>query len=408
MASIEDAARRGKIRIKSLNDFTAGQVEIEIQLPPEQDLDRAVEALCAFTQCQTQISSRIVVIRANRPVEMTVSEIVRHNTARLLEILRRELQLRRRKIGEEMHHLMLIRLFVENRIYRQIEATDSLATMIQTVLDRLHPFRDQLQRDITRQDAEMLLNMPIRRISRLDMGKNRSETERLEAEMAEVEKDLAALVPCAVRYLRALLKTHGGEYPRRTRLAQFREISQRDLTAHELAIGYNRDKGYLGHKVAGEPLLSCSPLDRLLLIWRDGRCKLVAPPEKLFVDTSLIYCAILDGERIMTATYECDFFTYIKKFSTGAMVTNREFRMAPKGAQIRFLTDENPSVLYVRYAADGRAKIRQQEFKLHRLTVRKRNASGSVLTANRVEFVGATKPADWNDSHTGPPGRISE
>jgi topoisomerase-4 subunit A len=339
---------------------------------------------------------------------MTASEIVKHNTARLVEILRRELQLRRRKIGEEMHHLMLTRLFVENRIYRQIETTDTLAAMVQTVLDALQPFRDRLQRDVTRQDAEMLLNMPIRRVSRLDLGKNRSETERLEGELAEIEKDLAAILPYAVRYLRSLLKKYGGEYPRRTRLAQFREISERDLTAHELAICYNREKGYLGYKVTGDALLSCSPLDRLLLVWSDGRCKLVAPPEKLFVDTTVIYCAILDDERIMTAVYECDFFAYVKRFPTGALVTNRESRVAPKGAVIRFLADDNPAVLYVRYAADGRTKIRQQEFKLHRMKTRKRNANGAVLTANRVEFVGSVKPADWDDRLTGPPGRISD
>ena len=110
-ASIEDAARKGKIKVKSINDFTAEQAEIELQLPPEQDLDRATEALYAFTQCQVQVASRIVVIRDNKPVEMDVPAILRYNTSRLVAILKRDLQRKRRKLLEEMHHKTLVRLF---------------------------------------------------------------------------------------------------------------------------------------------------------------------------------------------------------------------------------------------------------------------------------------------------------
>jgi topoisomerase-4 subunit A len=407
MSSIEEASRRGKIRIRSLNDFTAGQAEIEIQLPPEQDPDRAIEALFAFTQCQTQIASRIVVIRDNKPVEMTVSEVLRHNTSRLMAILRRELELKRRKLAEQIHQLTLVRLFVENRIYRRIESTDSAASMVQTVLDGMQPFRDRFERDMTRQDAEALLAIPIRRISRLDLDKNRAEMEGLRQEVTEVEENLAAVVPFAIRYLHGLLKAHGAEYPRRTMMAEFRTVSERDLTAHELTIAYNPEKGYIGHKVTGTGLLSCSPLDRLLLVWNDGRCRIVAPPEKLFVDTSLIYCGILDRDRVMTAVFESDFFTHVKKFTAGGLAAGRESRLAPKGAHIRFFSTEAPAALYVRYAADGRTRIRQQVFNLNRLPVLKRNAIGLVLTANKIEFVGAEKPPDWDDALTGPPGRFS-
>jgi len=407
MASIEDAARKGKIKVKSLNDFTAGQVEIEIQLPPEQDPGRAVEALYAFTQCQTQISSRIVVIRDNKPVEMDVAGILRYSTARLVEILRRELMRKRRRLTEEIHHQTLVRLFVENRIYQRIETCDSAVSVHQTVLEGLQSFRGQLQRDITHEDVEMLLGIAIRRISLFDLEKNRKEIDRLVGELAEVEKDLAALVPFAIHYLRSLLRKYGPDCPRRTRLARFGEISARELTANELAIAYDREKGYIGHKIAGEPLLSCSPLDRLLLVWKDGRCKVVPPPEKLFVDTSLIYGAVLDRERVMTAVYECDLFTHIKKFVAGGLITNREYRMAPKGAVVRFFADDEPATLYVRYSADGRAKIRQQEFAVDRLPVRDREAMGPVMTSKRLEFVGAAKPADWDDNLTGPRGRFS-
>jgi topoisomerase IV subunit A len=407
-ASIEDAARKGKINLKSINDFTAEQAEIELHFPPEQDLDRATEALYAFTQCQVQIASRIVIIRNKKPVEMDVPAILRYNTSRLVSILRRELQRKRRRLTEEMHHKALVRLFVENRIYKKIESCESTAAMQDTVLEGFTPYRAELQRDVTREDVDALLQIPIRRISLLDLEKNRKEIEALRGELGEVEENLSGIVPYAIRYLRMILKKHGGEYPRRTRLATFGEISERELTANELTINYDRSKGYIGHTIAGEPLISCSPLDRLLLVWKDGRCKVLAPPEKLFVDTTLVYSAILDRDRIMTAVYEHDFFTYYKKFTVGGLLTNREARIAPKGASIRFFSDDNPPVLYVRYAADSRIKIRQQRYAVERQPVRGRDAKGLVLTANIIEYIGAEKATDWDDTLTGPPGKFIE
>jgi topoisomerase-4 subunit A len=406
-SSIEDAARKGKIKVKSINDFTAGQVEIEIQLPADQDADRAIESLYAFTQCQTQIPSRMVVIRDDKPVEMDVSAILRHNTTRLVEVLRRELSRKRRCLTEEMHHQLLVRLFVEHRIYKRIETCDSTAAMQQTVLEGIEPFRAELQREVTREDVEMLLGIPIRRISLFDLEKNRKELERLRGELVEIERDLGAVVPYAIRYLRNLLRKYGADSPRRTRAVKFGEISERELTANELTIAYDRDKGYLGHRIAVAPLLACSPLDRLLLVWKDGRCRVVAPPEKMFVDTSLIYCAVLDRERVMTLVFEWDLFAHIKKFVVGGLVTNHEYRLIPKGASIRFFADQIHPMLYVRYAADSRSRIRQQEFSLDRVPVRDRDAKGMVITSKRIEFIGAEKPTDWDDGLTGPRGRFS-
>jgi topoisomerase-4 subunit A len=406
ITSIEDAARRGKIKIKSINDFTAEKAEIEIHFPVEQDLDRATAALYAFTQCQIQISSRIVVIRDNKPVEMDVPAILRYNTSRLVGILKRELQHKRRRLIEEIHHKTLVRLFVENRLYKKIETCKSAAEIREAVLEGLRKYRGELQRDITHEDAEGLLGIAIRRISLFDLRKNRKEIEESQAELEDVEQNLSGIVPYTIRYLRGLLRKYGSEYPRRTRPITFGEISERELTADELTINYDREKGYIGHKIAGEMLTPCSPLDRLFLVWKDGRCKVVPPPEKLFVDTTLVYCAILERERVLTLVYELDFFTYFKKFMAGRLITNRESRIAPRGAGIRYFADDNPSALYVRYKADARTRIRQQKFSLERQPLRGRDAKGLVLTANVIEYVGSEKAADWNDKLTGPPGKF--
>jgi len=405
-SSIEDAARRGKLKIKSINDFTAENVEIEIRLAPDQKQDRATAALYAFTQCQVQISSRIVVIRDNKPVDMDVSEILRHNTRRLVKILRRELQRRQRKLLSEIHGHSLARLFIEHRIYKKIETLKSPDAIQKAVLQGLQPYRDQLQQDITRDDIEKLLNLPIRRISLFDLNKNREEIKSLGKELKEVEKDLGELVPYTIRYLRGLLRKYRSEYPRRTKLKTFGKISERELTKNELAVNHDKQKGYIGHKVEGSRLVACSPLDRLLLVWRDGRCRVVSPPEKLFVDTSLIYCAVLDRNRVMTTVFEHDFFTYLKKFTPGGLVKNRESRFAPKGSKVLFFADSDTPTLYVRYSEDERIKIRQQKFSVAKLPVRGRDAKGLVLTANRIEYVGSAEARDWDDKLNGPPGKF--
>jgi topoisomerase IV subunit A len=406
IASIEDAARKGKIRIKSINDFTAGKVEIEIIISPDEDPDRATEALFAFTQCQIQIPSRIVVIRDNKPVEMDVPDILRHNTSKLVTILRKDLQRKRRRLVEDIHRKTLVRLFIENRIYKKLEPCTSPAEAQQAVREGLQPFLDSLQHDVTHDDVNSLLEIPIRRISLFDVEKNRKEIEQSQRDLGEVELDLSGIVPYAVRYLRGLLRKYGAAYPRRTRITTFGEISERELTADKLAIHYDRGKGYLGHKISGEQLMTCSPLDRLLLIWKDGRCKVVPPPEKLFVDHNLLYGAILDRELIVTIVYELDFFNYLKKFKVGKLVTNRESRIAPRGSSIRFFSTDNPVELYIRYVADERIKISQQIFSIEDQPVRGRDARGLVLTANRIEYIGANKVDDWDDILTGPPGKI--
>ena len=393
MASIEDAARKGKIKIKSINDFTAGQAEIEIQLPPgagSRPGDRSALRLHAVPDADLQPHRRHPRQQARRngcrrrSCATTRRGWWRSSAGNCMR--------KRRRLTEEMHHQTLVRLFVENRIYKRIETCDSAAAVQQAVLEGLQPFRGQLAARCHARGCGDAAGHPhpadfaLRsrkepqgdRAARRRTGRGREGPRR----------------PCAVSRFAtcaACCRKYGADYPRRTRLAHFGEISERELTANELTIAYDREKGYIGHKIAGEPLLSCSPLDRLLLVWKDGRCKVVPPPEKLFVDTSLIYGAILDRERVMTAVYECDLFTHIKKFAVGGLITNREYRMAPKGAVVRFFADDDPPTLYVRYAADARAKIRQQEFAVDRLPVRDREAMGPVMTSKRMEFVGADK-----------------
>lgn len=403
IASVEEAGRKGKVKLRSINDYTAEHVEIEIQLQSGESAERAVEALYAFTLCEAQVASRIMVIRHGRPAEMTVGDVLRHNTDRLLTLLSRRLKIQQRRLTEELHRKTLVQVFVENRLYKPIESCQSPDEIEQVVRAGLEPFLASLVREITRADLDLLLGLPLRRISLFDLGKNREEMEVIRGQLAESREHLANLTGYAVRYLRQLQKKHGTAFPRRTRIETFQAVEVRELTATELTICRDRDKGYLGHGVAGEPVMACSSLDKLLLVWRDGRYKVVAPPEKLFVDTSLVHCSILDRERVLTVVYNEEGFTRIRKFSSQA-VTNREYRCIPRGAQVVFFSDQEVAQLYVQYDVPETAAIRQQVFDTSALPVRERDGKPSLMSSKKMAVISATRPRKWDDALTGPPG----
>src|ERR1041384_7753769 len=154
IASVEDAARKGKLKVKSINDFTSEEVEIEIKCPQGVDAEKMVDALYAFTDCEVSIASRIVVIKDNRPVELTVSEVLRENTTQLVETLKRELELREQKLQDELHYRTLERIFIEERIYKLIEKCKTSEAVTKAVYDGFKPFKRQLIREITDPDVE--------------------------------------------------------------------------------------------------------------------------------------------------------------------------------------------------------------------------------------------------------------
>ncbi len=407
ITSIEESARAGKVPVRAINDFTSSQAEIELTLSPGANPAQAVQALYAFTACEQALSSRIIVIRENRPAEMDVPSVLKANTERLVLLLDAELKHRKNELTEEIHAKTLVQLFVENRIYKRIETCPTYPEVQKAVLDGLAPFRPQLRRDITAEDVEMLLGVRIRRISLFDIQKNRKEIDGLVLELAQVEKNIGALVPYAIRYLQNLLKTYGPQYPRRTEVCTFGEVEVRELTARELAVKIDREKGYLGTEVEGEPLLECSSLDKLIAVWADARYKVFPPPDKLFTDTNLLYAAKFDRDRVMTAVFRWEQITFLKRFTFGGAIQNKDYLCAPEGSELLFFSDAEIPELYLKYKPAKNQKIHQQIFKPGDVPVKGVQARGNQMTMKVVDKIaaGPTKPRWWRDEDgDGPKG----
>ncbi len=397
IASIEESARAGKVPVRAINDFTAAQAEIELSLSAGAKPDQAIQALYAFTACEQSLTSRVIVIRGNQPAEMDIPSVLKANTERLVNLLDAQLKHRKHELSEEIHAKTLVQLFVENRIYKRIESCTTYPAIQKAVMTGLEPFRPQLRRDVTLDDIETLLGVRIRRISLFDINKNRKEIDGLLLELAQVEKNLGAIVPYTIRYIQDLIKTYGPQYPRRTEACAFGEVEVRALTARELAIRIDREKGYLGTAVEGETLLECSSLDKLIAVWANAHYKVFPPPEKLFTDTTMVYAAKHDRDRVMTMIYSLDHITYLKRFTFGGAIQNKDYLCAPEGSEVLFFSDAEIPEIYVRYKPAKNQKISQQVFTLDDVLVKGVQSRGHSITTKQMDKItsGPGLPRWW-------------
>src|SRR4029077_9380512 len=389
IASIEEAARKRKIKIRSINDFTAANVEILVTLSPGEDQEKAIAALYHFTQCEVTIHSNIVVIKGDRPVQMDVDEVIRFNTEQLVSLLTKELELRQTELRDELHWKSLIQIFIEHRIYKRIEECESHEAVQQAVLQGLHPFKSQLAREIALPDVEMLLSLPIKRISRFDLKKNQEESLKILRDLKDVDKRLKNVPAFAIDYLQRLVAQYGKQFKRRTHSTTAEEIDVRALTANELAIVLDQERGFLGHSIKGDAAFRCSPLDRLLLVWEDGRYQIIPPPEKLFVDKNLIYFNIFDRDKIFTIVYVTSHATFLKRFTFGGAIMNRDYNCAQEDAKIRYLTDRAVSEVRLKYRHVKGTRIDEQTFPVDELSVRGPKSRGNQVTKRSVTSITA-------------------
>jgi topoisomerase-4 subunit A len=389
ITSIEEAARKKKIKIRSISDFTAAQVEIVITLSPGEDPNKTIAAIYHFTQCEVTIHSNIVVIKGDQPMQLDVEQVIRYNTEQLVTLLKRELELRKTELGDELHRKSLIQLFIENKIYKRIEECESYEAVQQAVLKGLSAFRQRLTRDVNPDDVEMLLALQIKRISKFDLKKNEEEKVKIVSDLKEVEKHLRNLTEYAIRYLQGLLEKYGKQYKRRTQSTTAEEIDVRELTANELAIVYDSEKGFLGHQVKGDAAFRCSPLDRLILIWDNGRYQMVPPPDKLFVDKNLIYFGIFSREQVFNIVYSTAKAAFLKRFAFGGAIMNRDYNCAQEGAKIKYITERPIKEVRLKYRHLKGARIDEQTFDVSEVPVRGPKTRGNQVTKRTVTSVTA-------------------
>ena len=397
IGSVEDASRKGKIKIKSINDFTSEEVEIEVRAPNGVSAEQLVDALYAFTDCEVTISSRIVVIKNSRPVELTVSEVLRENTAQLVSIIKRELELRASKLQDELHFRTLERIFIEERIYKKIEQCKTNEAVMTAVYDGFKPFQKQMVRELTDPDVERLLQVRIRRISLFDINKHREEMDKVKADLEETRKWLKNLTKYVVGRLEALLEKYGPMYPRLTKSSRYDEVDAREVAFKAFKVTYDRESGYIGYKVAGEEFrLDCTKFDKLLLVFKDGHYQVIELPEKLFIGPDLLYCGLPDRERVFTLAYSNREATYLKRFTFGGTIMTKIYHCIPPKSKILFFEPDTPAELFIKYKPAPYQKINQQTCNPSEVEVKSPKTIGRQISIKDVSSINSKASRGWD------------
>ncbi len=397
IGSIEDASHKGKIKVKSINDYTSEEVEIEVKAPSGVSAEQLADALYAFTDCEVTIASRIVVIRNNRPVELTVSEVLRENTAQLVETLKRELELKESKLQDELHFRTLERIFIEERIYKKIEQCKTNETVVAAVYEGFKPFSKQLVRELTDPDVERLLTVRIRRISLFDINKHREEMEKVKGDLAETRKNLKNLTKYVIGHLEELLAKYGPQYPRLTKSSRYDEVDAKEVAFKAFKVAYDRESGYVGYKVSGEEFnVECTKFDKLILVFKDGHYQVTELPEKFFVGPDLVYCGLPEREQVFTVAYTNREATYLKRFTFGGTILHKVYHCIQPKSRILFFEPGTPAELYIRYKPAPYQRINQQTCNPAEVEVKGPKTRGRQISIKDVSSINSQPSRGWD------------
>jgi topoisomerase-4 subunit A len=403
IASIEAAARSGKIKVSEINDFTAENVEIEIKLQRGVYAADVVDALHAFTECEQSISCNLLVIKDNYPVVMTVTEVIKDHAKRLVKILKEELELEKANLIERLHMRTLERIFVEERIYKKIETMKTADGVLNAVLKGFVPFRKELVRDVTEDDVDRLLKIPIRRISLYDINKNREEVAAINARIKEINRLLKNLVGYAVSVLKGFLgKLDEETTRRRTELARFTKVDVKEAVTRDTPLRYDPETGYLGTSVStGVEVLRVTPYDRIIVMRKSGVYTVMDVPEKLFVDKGMWYCGFSEKEVLskvpFTVVYKDGKTGYpcIKRCRIEGYILNRDYLIVPDDAEVLYVGTSEKAVFTVHYEPKARLRTLEETFRAHDFPEKGLKTLGVRLANRAAKSVSAEeqKPA---------------
>ena len=394
IASIEAAARKNKIKIAGISDFTAEKVEVEVRLARGVHTDDTVDALYAFTDCEISTTVNVIVIRDNKPVTLSVSDVLKYNTDKLVEHLKAELKIEEGHLKDKLHAKTLEQIFIENRVYKKIEDKTTPQAVVKAVFDGLKPFSGEIRREVTQEDVETLLKIPIRRISLYDINKAQQEMIDIRKRLKEIRNSLDNIVDHAITFIQGLISKYASQFPRRTELISFAKVDVREVAQRNLKLRYDRDTGYLGHEVNGNVLFDVSAYDRILVIRKSGMYSVVNVPDKLFVDKGMWYCNFINKDTIFTVVYKhpVSNYSFIKRCTIEQFILNKAYSLVPEGATVQLFTTEQDGSILCEYKPKPRLRVLEETFKLADYLVKGVKAQGVRLANKEAKSVKFVRP----------------
>ncbi|MBN1548283.1 MAG: DNA topoisomerase IV subunit A [Syntrophaceae bacterium] len=386
--SIEAAAKKNKIRISGIIDYSAENVEIEIKLARGIHAKEITDALFAFTDCQISIPVNLLVIKNGHPTVMTVSEVIQYHANKLIEVLTAELKLEQRHLEDKLHLRTIEQIFIQERIYKRIEEMTTMDLVLQAVIDGFRPFSKQIGREITVDDVEHLLKIVIRRISLYDINKTKREMVEIAKRLKEIKHHVSHIRDYAISFLENnIIGKYRSLYPRKTKMIALDRIDVREAAQRNLKLRYDSKTGYLGYEVNGNVLFDVSQYDRILVIRKTGAYSVIHAPKKIFVDSAMHYCGFADQQTtektIFTVIYRNEKgHPYIKRCRIEKFILNKGYPLVPDNCNVLKISTLEHGFVIVSYKPKPRLRVLHENFNVSDYAVKGVRAKG-VRLANR-------------------------
>ena len=398
--SILKANEKGKIKVKKVVDNTAKDVEILIELQPQVSPSVTVDALYAFSDCELSVSPNTCVIIDDKPHFIGVTEALKMSTDTTVHLLKRELEIQLQELQDKWHFSSLEKIFIENKIYRDIEEEETWEGVIAAIDKGLDPFKKLLMREVSEEDIVRLTEIKIKRISKFDKKKADEYIKGLENEMLETEKNLKSLTKYAIKYFEDLLKKYGKGKERKTEIAIFDVVEVKQVAANNEKLYVNRAEGFVGYgkDMKKEEFISeCSDIDDVIVFTKEGNMKVVRNAEKIFVGKDIIHVAVWKKNDERT-TYNCVYLdgksgvSYAKRFNVTAITRDKEYPITqgnPKSRILYFSVNPNGEAesCSVLLSPNCSARNKVFEFDFYNLDIKGRGANGNIVTKYPVKKI---------------------
>ena len=401
IASITKAVERGKIKVRKVEDLTAANVEILVHLTPGVSSDKTLDALYAFTDCEISISPNCCVIKDRKPQFLSVSDVLRSSADQTMELLRRELQIRRDELLEQLFLCSLERIFIEERIYKdkKYENAVSVDAACEHIDERLTPYYPQLVREVTKDDILRLMEIKMKRILKFSKDQADDLIAKIKAEIADIERDLGRMVDITCEWFEYLKTKYGAEHPRLTEIRSFDTIEATKVVEANEKLYIDRQEGFIGTSLKkAEFVCNCSDIDDIIIFYRDGKFKIIRVADKIDVGKNVLHLGVWKkGDR--RTIYNCVYRDgkngryFVKRFFVDSCTRDREYDITQgtKDSRVMYFT-VNPNgeaeVIKVTHEPEPRIKKIFFDYDFATLDIKGRGSKGNILTKYPVHKIG--------------------
>lgn len=401
--SILKAVEKGKIKVKKVDDMTSAEVEIQVHLAPGVSSDKTLDALYAFSDCEINISPNCCVIEDNKPQFLTVSDVLRHSTDCTMGLLRKELQIRRGELMEQLFFSSLEKIFIEERMYkeRRFEQAKSMDEAVAFIDEKLIPFKPSFVREVTRDDILRLMEIKMQRILKFNKDKADELIARIKDEIKGIDHDLAHMTDVTINWFKFILDKYGKDHPRLTEIRSFDTIEATKVVEANEKLYINRQEGFVGMGLKkDEYVCNCSDIDDIILFYKDGKYKVIKVADKIFVGKNVMHVQVFKRNDKRT-TYNAVYrdgkkgFYYIKRFNVTSITRDKEYDLTmgtPGSRVIYFTANPNGEAELIKVTLDIDTTKKKQNIFLEKdfseVLIKGRASRGNLLTKKSVHRIG--------------------